>query len=92
MLPGTLKDPAITMDGVTTVFPGEFTSGSWLECSGSGDCTLYGSKGEVLGKVAPSGRRPTLRAGSNQVQFSCAPSQGPSPRVKVTLFTQGEDL
>lgn len=92
MLPGTLKDPAITMDGVTTVFPGEFTSGSWLECSGPGDCTLYGSKGEVLGKVAPSGRRPTLRAGSNQVQFSCAPSQGPSPRVKVTLFTQGEDL
>jgi hypothetical protein len=92
MLPGTLKDPTITMNGVTTVFPGEFTSGSWLECSGPEDCTFYGSKGEILGKVAPSGRRPTLRAGQNQVQFSCASSKGPSPRVKVTLFTHGEDL
>ena len=92
MLPGTLKDPTITMNGVTIVFPGEFTSGSWLECNGPDDCSLYGSKGEILGKVAPSGRRPTLRAGQNQVQFSCASSKGPSPRVKVTLFTHGEDL
>ena len=92
LLPGTLKDPAITMNGVTTVFPGEFTSGSWLECSGSEDCTFYGSKGEVLGKVAPSGRRPTLRAGQNQVHFSCGSSKGRSPRVKVTLFTHGEEL
>jgi len=92
MLPGTLKDPAVTIDGVTTVFPGELTSGSWLECNGPEDCTLYGSKGEVLGKVSPSGRLPTLRAGLNQVQFSCAPGKGPSPRTKVTVFTLGEAL
>ncbi len=92
MLPGTLKDPAITIDGMTTVFPGELTSGSWLECNGPEDCTLYGSKGEVLGKVSPSGRLPPLRAGQNQAQFSCASRNGPSPRVKVTLFTRGEAL
>jgi hypothetical protein len=92
MLPGTLKGPAITIDGVTTVFPCELTSGSWLECNGPEDCTLYGSKGEVLGNIAPSGRLPSLRAGRNQVQFSCASSKGPPPRVKVTFFAQGESL
>ena len=92
MLPGTLKDPALTIDGVTTVFPGELTSGNWLECNGPEDCTLYGSKGEVLGRLSPSGRLPALRAGQNQVQFSCASGQGPSPRVKVTVFSQGEEL
>ena len=92
MLPGTLKDPAITIGGVTITFPGELTSGSWLECHGPEDCTLYGAKGEVLGKVSPSGRLPSLRAGQNQVQFTCASGKSPFPRVKVTVFTQGEAL
>jgi hypothetical protein len=92
MLPGTLKEPAITVNGATTAFPAELTSGSWLECNGPDDCILYGAKGEVLGKATPSGRLPILRAGPNQVQFSCAPAKGPSPRVKVTLFTHGQEL
>lgn len=92
MLPGAIKDPAITIDGVTVVFPGELASGCWIECNGSEDCALYGPKGEVLGKVTPSGALPTLRAGRNQVQFSCAPNKGPSPRAKITLFARGEDL
>jgi hypothetical protein len=92
MLAGTVKDPAITINGVTAVFPGEFSSGSWLECDGPQDCILYGSKGETLGKVSPSAALPTLHPGPNQVRFSCAPGQVPSPRVKVTVFTQGETL
>jgi hypothetical protein len=92
MLAGTIKDPAITMGGVTTTFPGELTSGSWIECDGPQDCTLYGPKGEVLAKLSPSGNLPTLRAGQSRVQFSCASGKGPSPRVKVTVFTLGEAL
>jgi hypothetical protein len=92
MLPGTLKNPAITVNGVTWVFPAELTSGSWLECNGPEDCVLYGAKGETLAKVVPSGRPPILRAGQNQVEFSCAPAKGPFPRVKVTLFTHGKEL
>jgi hypothetical protein len=30
--------------------------------------------------------------GKNQVRFSCSSRKGPAPRVKVTVFTQGEDL
>jgi len=92
MVPGTLKDPAITIDGVTVVFPGEFSSGSWLECNSAEDCTLYGSKGEILGKVTPSGKLPSLRVGPNQVRFSCIASKGPAPQAKVTVFTCGEGL
>jgi hypothetical protein len=92
MLPGTLKDPAITLDGATIVFPAELTSGSWIECDDVEGCTLYGSKGQLLGKVSPSGRLPVLRAGSDQLRFSCAPAKGPSPRAKVTIFTRGEQL
>jgi hypothetical protein len=92
MLPATLLDPAITMNGVTTVFPGEITSGGWVECNGQQDCTLYDSKGAVLAKASLSSKLPALRAGPNQVQFSCSSRQGPAPRVKVTVFTHGEDL
>jgi hypothetical protein len=92
MLAATLKDPVITVNGVATVFPAEMTSGSWLECNGPDDCVLYGSKGEILARVVPSGKLPTMRGGQNQVQFSCTATHGPAPRVKVTLFTQGPEL
>ena len=86
MLAGTIEDPAITIGGVTTTFPGELASGGWIECEGPQDCTLYGPKGDVLAKLSPSGNLPTLRAGQSRVQFSCASGKGPSPRVKVTEF------
>ncbi len=92
MLAGTIEDPAITIGGVTTTFPGELASGGWIECEGPQDCTLYGPKGDVLAKLSPSGNLPTLRAGQSRVQFSCASGKGPSPRVKVTEFTLGEAL
>ena len=92
MLPGTLQDPAITMNGVTAVLPGEITSGGWVECNGPQDCTLYDSNGAVLGKPSLPGKLPVLRSGQNQVRFSCSAREGLAPRVKVTVFAQGEDL
>jgi hypothetical protein len=92
MLPGTFKDPAITVNGVATKIPCELTSGSWFECNGPGEYILYGPKGEILSQASLPGRPPLLRAGRNEVQFSCASGNGPSPRVKVTVFTRGEKL
>jgi hypothetical protein len=92
MLPGKVKDPALTINGMTIVFPTELSSGGWLECNGPDDCILYGAKGEMLGRIAPSGRLPMLQPGPDRLQFSCAPNNGPGPRVRVTLFTQGEEL
>jgi hypothetical protein len=92
MLSGSIKDPAINLNGTSLVLPCELKSGSWLECSSSGDCIIYGAKGETLGRVTPSAGVPMVRAGHNQLQFSCSATNGPSPRVKVTLFTYGEQL
>jgi len=92
LLSGIVRDPAITVNGTTIVFPGALTSGSWLECNGPENCIHYGAKGEVIGKVAPSGPLPTLRAAQNLIQFSCTSTNGPSPRVRVTVFTQGAEL
>ena len=92
MLSASVKNPVVTVNGIAIEFPVEMTSGSWLECRGPDDCTVFGSKGEVLTKVIPRGVLPALRAGGNAMQFTCAPAQGPTPRVKVTVFCHGEEL
>jgi hypothetical protein len=56
------------------------------------DCVLYGSKGEELAKVTPEGSVPVLSADENQVKFSCDASDGPIPRLKLTVISHGEPL
>ena len=92
MQAATVKDPAITLNGMTVVFPLEMASGGWIECNGPDDCTLYGPTGEMLKKVILRGVLPALQAGDNAIQLACQPVQGPSPRVRVTVFCRGEEL
>lgn len=92
MLTGTVKNPRIVVNGSSLEFPVTMTSGSWIECNGLNDCTLYGPKGELLAKVTLQGTMPLLQAGNNEAQFSCAELEGPSPRAKVTVFSRGETL
>ncbi len=90
--PATFRNPALDVNGAAIELPVEMTSGSWIECSGVEDCVLYGPRGETLAKVKLSKPLPSLRGGNNELRFSCTPVNGPSPRVKVTLFSQGEAL
>ncbi|MBU6399504.1 MAG: hypothetical protein KGS61_04235 [Verrucomicrobia bacterium] len=92
MLPGTLKNPAIMINGMTVVFPVELTSGSWIEGNGPDDCTLYGPKGETIKKVTPRGAWPHLDAGVNRCAFACAATNAPPPRARVTVFCVGARL
>jgi hypothetical protein len=92
MRPAAFKNPTVAVNGELLELPVEMTSGSWIECNGEGDCTLYGSRGETLSTIKVSKPLPSLRDGSNEIRFSCAPGAGPSPRVKVTVFVQGEEL
>ncbi len=92
MLPCTLRNPVLTINGKTISFPAEIQSGSRLEFDGGDGCTLYGPKGETLAQVVPSGPAPSLLKGDNQIQFSCDPAPGPSPRVKVTIISYGDPL
>ena len=58
MVACTVRNPAVTINGRTIVFPVEMPSGSYLELSTSSDCVLYGPKGEVI--ILIEGRAPIL--------------------------------
>jgi len=92
MRPVAVKNPKITVDGKTVEFPVELASGSWIEGNGPDDCTVYGPKGEPLGKVSPRGDWPVLRSGVTPLKFSCEPSADPKPRARLTVFAHGETL
>ncbi len=92
MIAGTVRNPAVTINGRTVVFPVEIPSGSYLEVGASNDCVLYGPKGEVIASVPPKGPIPTLSAGENQIRFSSDAAAGPAPRVRLTVTSHGRPL
>jgi hypothetical protein len=92
MVPCTVKNPAVSVNGKTLVLPVDMPSGSYLEFNTSSDCVLYGSKGEMISQVSPEGEIPLLSAGENQIQFSCDAADGPDPRVKLTVTSHGRPL
>lgn len=92
MISGTVRHPVIAVNGVELRLPVEITSGGWVECGGSGDGVLYGSKGEILAGVTPPDAAVALRQGTNTLLLGCDAGDGPSPRFKVTVFCQGDAL
>ncbi len=92
MLDCTIKNPTVIVNGKTIVFPVEISSGSYLEFYENDNCTLYGSKGEMLMKVVPKERAPLLLKGKNQIRLLCDQSKETAPRVKVTVISYGESL
>ena len=92
MRPLLVKNPKVSVGGSTIEFPIELASGSWIECNGPADCAAYGAKGELLGKVTPRGDWPMLPAGVAPLQFSCEPNDAATPRARVTVFSQGDEL
>jgi hypothetical protein len=67
-------------------------SGSYLEFGAESDCILYGSKGETIAKIVPDSEVPLFLAGENEIRFSCDASDGPAPRIKLTLISHGKPL
>lgn len=92
MQPCTIRQPALTVNGVTVVFPAELSSGSWLESQGSEEGVVYGPTGERLATVPLTTPLPMLRTGENRLAFTCVPAEGATARVKVTVFSQGDPL
>jgi hypothetical protein len=92
MRSATVKNPRVTVAGMTLEFPVELASGSWIEGNGPDDCVAYGLKGELLQQVAPRGDWPTLPAGAAPLEFTCEAGEGSPPRARVTVFAHGEGL
>ncbi|MSU59330.1 MAG: hypothetical protein EXS35_14365 [Pedosphaera sp.] len=87
-----LTNPKITVEGKPIEFPVKLASGSWIEANGPDDCTVYGAKGESLGKVTPRGDWPMCPLGVSVVTFSSEPGDGPQPRARIVVFNQGDEL
>jgi len=92
MVACTVKNPVVTVNGKSIVFPVEMQSGSYLQFNEGNDCILYDSKGQMLSRVIPDGEVPLLSAGENQIRFSCDAGDGPAPRLKLTVISHGEPL
>ncbi len=86
----TLRRPAVTIGDKTIVFPVELSSGQYIEFDATGNCKLYGKKGEPIADVTPEGDIPALEAGDNTVHFDCAPLPQRSARAYVSVITRGE--
>jgi hypothetical protein len=87
-----VRDPSVSVNGKSVLFPVDMPSGSYLEFNTAGDCMLHGSNGELITRVSPEGETPLLSAGQNQIQFSCGGADGPVPRVKLTVISHGQLL
>lgn len=93
MLPCVVRNPTIAVNGTAVTLPASIPSGGFVESGEQGEWTVYGPKGETVAKVTPSGPIPQIRAGSNQVEFSCASTDnGPPPRARLVIFAQGPPL
>lgn len=87
-----LRNPSVTVGGVTITFPVEMESGSWLEFNSMEDCKVYSADGRILTEVKPEGNLPELRKGDNRVEFICDSLPGVNPRACVTVISLGEAL
>ncbi len=92
LVAGILKHPRLKFGDGALEFPVELSPGSWIEANGPDNCSIYGPKGEPLGKVMPRGVWPDLPAHVTTVQFNCEGAQGPQPRARVTVFGYGAAL
>ncbi len=84
-----LKNPAIRVGGRTLTFPIELESGCYLEFHSLTDCRAFDARGEVVAELNLSGQVPLFAAGSNDVEFHYDSSTSASPRVRVTLISEG---
>jgi hypothetical protein len=92
MVASAIQDPCIETETGKIVFPVRMEPGMYLELRAQSDCKLYSSKGELLQDVKIEGDIPVLRAGDNNISFSCKGNGDLNQRVQVTVISEGKPL
>lgn len=92
MVPITITNPSVTINGETIVFPVKMESGMYLELNSDNECKLYSPKGKFLQEVLLIEKVPEIKPGNNSVIFSCEGTKGVSSRVQVILISEGNPL
>lgn len=87
-----VRNPKLTANGHTIMFPVDLQSGCWIEGNDAENCMAYGPNGEPLGKVTPRGDWPRLQPGANPIAFGCEDTGKITPRARVTIFSVGQSL
>ena len=92
MIPVSITNPSVTINGVKLIIPVNMESGMYLELNSGNDCKLYGRKGELLQEVKVDGTIPMLAAGENAISFNCDGPEDINARVQVTVISEGKPL
>ena len=92
MVPITITNPSITLNGETIVVPVKMESGMYLELNSDNVCKLYSPKGKLIQEEPLNDKIPELEAGNNKVSFSCNGTLGVSTRVRVTVISERNPL
>ena len=92
MVPVTIKNPEVTVNGQRIVFPVTMESGMVIEFNSMNDCKLYGSKGELIREVKVEDTIPSLVPGENEVSFSCNGPENVNSRVQITMISKGDPV
>ncbi len=90
--PSAIHNPSVTIGNRTITFPVTIETGQYLEFLSPNECTLYGTQGEVISKVTPTGPVPIVAANSCTVEFAGTHPNDLATRAQVTIITQGEPL
>ena len=92
MIPVSITNPSVTINGVKLIIPVKMDSGMYLELNSGNDCKLYGKKGELIKEVKVEGTIPSLASGINDICFSGNGTEGINTRVQVTVISEGNPL
>ncbi|MBN2452614.1 MAG: hypothetical protein JXR77_19680 [Lentisphaeria bacterium] len=86
IVPNRLRDPALTINGRTVVFPVTLESGWRVEINGNTG-TVFTREGHTRETFPLTTPLPPLGPGPNTVSFACD-SEHPRPRARITLVTR----
>ncbi|MBU4198636.1 MAG: hypothetical protein KJ919_01755 [Verrucomicrobia bacterium] len=92
LVSAVLRCPTVRVGDAEIGFPVELESGQYLEFDGTGPANVYGRDGALIVRVEPQGPVPLLRAGRNEMGFTCEPSRPVTPRARVTVISLGNNL
>lgn len=87
---GRLVNPSMRIANQAVTFPAEVPSGHFLEWLPGHGCVHYGSRGEPITEILPSGPTPIVYPGDNPIEFATDPASGARWRANVTLILSGD--
>ena len=86
----SVENPVVKIGEKSITFPVKMKPGMYLELNSIKDCRLYGAKGEYITSVEPLGNIPVVLQGDNSVQWEVISKDAATPRLQVSISTEGD--